>query len=290
MNNSLTIIIPAYNEEASLNTFLPEVISFCEQRKYKVLVVNDGSSDATQQVLEKYTSNPLFSAIRHKLNRGYGGAIKTGVTAADTTHCITIDADGQHDLKDVEKLFQEISSSDADMIVGSRKDQKGEYYRNAGKSLIRFIAKFLMPLKIHDLNSGMKIYDTTLAKKYLHLCPDSMAYSDVIALVFISQRHVVKEIPVTIRPRISGKSTINTLTAFETIKQILNVVVLFNPMRIFFPLSIFFFVISLAWGIPIIYLGRGVSVGAMLGIVSGIFFFFFGLIAEQLSLIRKGKL
>lgn len=290
MNSSLTIIIPAYNEESSLASFLPSVLSFCEERKYKVIVINDGSSDGTQAVLEKHASNTGLRILKNKLNKGYGGAIKTAVSAVDTAYCITIDADGQHDLKDVERLYTEIVSSDHDMIIGSRKNQSGEYYRNAGKSIIRSIAKLLMPLKIHDLNSGMKIYNADLAKKYLHLCPDSMAYSDVIALVFISQQHLVKETPITIHSRIAGTSTINTLTAFETVKQILNVVVLFNPMRIFFPLSIFFFVISLVWGLPIILLGRGVSVGAMLGIVTGIFFFFFGLIAEQLSLIRKGKL
>ncbi|MBI3502486.1 MAG: glycosyltransferase family 2 protein [Bacteroidetes bacterium] len=281
----LTIIIPAYNEENSLKQFLPEVISFCEEKKFKLIVVNDGSSDGTQKVL-KIFSSPVLFIIHNKLNKGYGGAIKTGVAAAETTYCITIDADGQHELKDVEKLFNEIKNSDADMVVG-RRSTGGNAYRNAGRSLIRSVAKLLMPVHIHDLNSGMKIYNTALAKKYLHLCPNTMAYSDVIALVFISQRHLVKEIPVTIHPRTSGTSTINTLTAFETLKQILNIVLLFNPMRVFFPLSVFFILVSIAWGLPIVLKGNGVSVGAMLGIITGIVFFLLGLLAEQLSLIRK---
>jgi hypothetical protein len=108
--------------------------------------------------------------------------------------------------------------------------------------------------------------------------------------VFIHRKHLVQEIPITIHPRIAGESTINTLTAIETVKQILNLVVLFNPIRIFFPFAIFFFVISFAWGLPVVLRGRGVSVGAMLGMVTSIFFFFFGLVAEQLSLIRKEKI
>ena len=287
--NELTIIIPAYNEEVSLKEFLPKAVSFCETKNFKLLVVNDGSKDGTQKVLESFSSHSCLSIIRNKLNKGYGGAIKTGAASVDTEYCITIDADGQHDLNDVEKLFNEIKSSDTDMIVG-RRSTGGSAYRNAGRSLIRSAAKLLMPIHIHDLNSGMKIYNTELAKKYLHLCPDTMAYSDVIALVFISQRHLVKEMPITIHPRTSGESTINTLTAFETIKQVINIVMLFNPLRIFFPLSILFILCSIAWAIPIILAGRGVSVGAMLGIVTGIFFFFFGLVAEQLSLIRKGKI
>ncbi len=286
--NELTVIIPAYNEEKSLQQFLPQVISFCEKNKFKFIVVNDGSSDSTKKVLENFSS-PLLTVINNKLNKGYGGAIKTGVAAAESTYCITIDADGQHDLNDVEKLFSEIKNSNADMVVGKR-STGGSTYRNAGRSMIRSVAKLLMPIHIHDLNSGMKIYNTALAKKYLHLCPNTMAYSDVIALVFISQRHPVKEIPIIIRPRTAGTSTVNTLTAFETMKQVLNIVMLFNPLRIFFPLSVLFFVASVAWGLPIVLAGRGVSVGAMLGIVTAIFFFFFGLIAEQISLIRKGNI
>ena len=289
MNNSLTIIIPAYNEAASLDALLSSLLSYCEEKKYKVIVVNDGSTDGTGQILEKYSSHPNFSIIRNKLNKGYGGAIKAAVEAADTDYCITMDADGQHDMKDVEKLYNEIKYSGADMVVGRRNTGRS-YYRSTGKSIIRSVAKLLMPLHIHDLNSGMKTYNTLLAKQYLHLCPNTMAYSDVITLVFISQGHLVKEIPITIHPRTSGKSTINTLTAFETLKQILNIVMLFNPLRIFFPLSVLFILGSAAWGLPIVLAGRGVSVGAMLGIVTGIFFFFFGLVAEQLSLIRKGKI
>ena len=287
--NKLTLIIPAYNEEGSLSEYLNSVVTFCESKGYKLIVVNDGSADGTQKVLEKFSSHPCLTVLRNKVNKGYGGAIKAAVALADTPYCITIDADGQHDLGDVEKLYNEISTSDADMVIGKR-DAGGSYYRSAGKSMIRSVAKLLMPLHIHDLNSGMKIYNTALAKQYLHLCPDSMAYSDVIALVFISQRHLVKEVPISIRKRISGTSTINTLTAFETLKQILNIVVLFNPMRIFFPLSVFCLFISVAWGIPIVLMGRGVSVGSLLGIVAALMFFFFGLIAEQLSSIRKSNI
>ena len=144
-----------------------------------------------------------------------------------------------------------------------------------------------MPLQIRDLNSGMKICDAALAKKYLSLCPDTMAYSDIIALVFVSQKHLVVETPIKVKPRIGGKSTITASTAIDTLKEIVNVVVLFNPMRIFFPLALLFVLAGVAWGLPIVLLGKGVSVGAMLGIVTGIIFFFLGLIAEQLSLVRK---
>jgi hypothetical protein len=77
------------------------------------------------------------------------------------------------------------------------------------------------------------------------------------------------------------------MTAIDTVKEILNIVVLFNPMRVFFPIAIASIALALVWGIPIALRGRGVSTGAMLGFTTGVLFFFLGLIAEQLSQIRK---
>jgi hypothetical protein len=75
-------------------------------------------------------------------------------------------------------------------------------------------------------------------------------------------------------------------TAFETVIEILGLVMLINPLRIFLPLSIICILVGLLWGIPIILAGRGVSVGSMLAIVLGTLFFFLGLIASQLASIR----
>ncbi len=189
--NSLSIIVPAYNEEESLKGFLPELLAYCESKNYQLIIVNDGSKDGTQRILESNATNKMLRIIKNKVNKGYGGAIKTGITEAETKYVITIDADGQHSLEDIERLHREIISTDADMVIGNRGTNSSGFYRNFGKWLIRKMAKMLMPLSITDLNSGMKIYATDLAKKYIKLCPDSMAYSDIIALVFVSQRHLV---------------------------------------------------------------------------------------------------
>lgn len=291
MQPSLTIVIPAYNEESSLRSFLPQVVAFCAAKGYKLIVVNDGSKDATQQVLLENSALPDVKVVRNKVNRGYGGAIKAGIAEADTKYVITIDADGQHFLEDVEKLYTQIIETDADMIVGKREgSHTSGYYRETGKWIIRRIARMLIPMNIHDINSGMKIYDAALAKKYTRLCPDSMAYSDIIAMVFISQKHLVLETPINIRQRTAGVSTISTRTAFETLREILNIVILFNPMRVFLPLALIFILAGVVWGLPIVLMGRGISVGAMLSILSGIIFFLLGLLAEQFRLVRKENL
>lgn len=284
----LTIVMPAYNEGETLPSYLPEVIDFCQKKNYNVIVVNDGSKDNSKEYLKTLDGTPNFSSINHKVNRGYGGAIKSGIRKSETPYTITIDADGQHYLEDVERLLHEIKETDADMIVGSREGQKNaNWYRGLGKAIIRGIAKFLLPHDLYDINSGMKIYSTELAQRYIQLCPDSMSFSDTILLTFISQRHLVLERPISIKERLAGESTINTLTALETVKEILNIVVLFNPMKIFLPLAIFFVLVGIGWGIPIVVRGDGVSSGALLSILSGLIFFFLGLLAEQIGIIRK---
>jgi glycosyltransferase involved in cell wall biosynthesis len=289
-SKTLTIVVPAYNEAASLSSFLPALLDRVERTGWKLIFVNDGSADDTGALLDDALDRPGCRVIHHKVNRGYGGAIKTGIAAADTDYVVTIDADGQHYLDDVEMLLKEVVARDADMIVGSRKGQpSSSRYRHFGKWLLRNIAKLLIPLDIHDINSGMKIYDTTLAQRYLGLCPDSMAFSDVITMVFVSQRHRVLELPIRVKQRIAGASTITTRTALETLIEILNIVVLFNPLKIFLPISLLSIVLGFAWGIPIVLDKRGVSVGAMLAIVTGVIFFFLGLLAEQIAMIRRDK-
>lgn len=286
---SLTVVVPAYNEEASLPEFLPRLIDCCERNDWKLIVVDDGSADGTAGVLDGFRDHPRVRLIRHKLNRGYGGALKSGIRAVDTDYVLTVDADGQHHIEDLEALSAALVELDADMVVGSRKGTSASgWYRDLGKSLIRILARFLIDhLHVYDINSGLKVYDARLAQHYLDLCPDSMAFSDVITLVFINQRHRVVERPIRVRPRIGGTSTISTRTALDTVREIVNIVVLFNPMRVFLPVALISLVLGFAWGLPIVLRGNGVSVGAMLAIVTGLVFFFLGLLAEQISLIRR---
>jgi hypothetical protein len=202
-----------------------------------------------------------------------------------------MDGDGQHHLEDVERLFQFAVQMDADMVVGKREGVNiSTGYRALGKYLIRSFTKILMPLPVSDLNSGFKLYRTAPAKRYITVCPDTMAFSDVITLVFLSEKNLVLEHPIRISPRKLGQSTINAFTAFETVMQVLNIALMFNPLRLFLPISIFCILAGIVWGVPIVLLGRGVSVGAMLAIVTGLLFFVLGLLASQLSSIRMERL
>lgn len=286
-DQKITIVIPCYNEEASLPSSLLEILKYADEKNCKVIVCNDGSTDSTETILRRFKDHKNFSHITHKINRGYGGALKSAINEADTEFVVSVDADGQHYPEDISQMYDALMRTDADMVVGSRKDPRSGVYRTSGKWIIRKISKLLVKTNVHDINSGMKLYRTELAKKYLNLCPDSMAFSDVITLIFSARKNLVIEQPVRIRERSAGKSTIGINTAFETLMEVVNIVMLFNPVKIFLPISIIFILLGIGWGLPIIIAGRGVSVGAALLILMGVMTFLLGLIAEQLSLIRK---
>ena len=288
----LTVIVPVYNEAQILPEIIPTMLGFCEQNNWEVIFVNDGSQDGSREILSRYSGKPNVQVINHKINQGYGGAIKSGIQNVQTPYLVTIDADGQHGLEDITVLLRYALDQDADMVVGNRgKSGNIDPYRTIGKRLIRLFTRILMPLPIQDLNSGFKLYRTDLAQKYIAVCPNSMSFSDVITLIFINQRNLVLEHPITIIPRKVGKSTINTYTAFETILEILNLALMFDPLRIFMPFAIFCILIGLVWGtIILLVVGRGVSVGAMLAIVTGLIFFVLGLLANQIAAMRMENL
>ena len=284
---TLSIIVPVYNEEESLSMLLEQWISHCKECDWRFIIVDDGSTDGTQALLVDYLEQELLTVIRHKINKGYGAAIKSGIRTANSEYVITIDGDGQHSLDSVGDLLQVIEDTDADMVIGTRVNIKNLSMREIGKWIIKWISRIMIPNHIKDLNSGMKIYRTELARKYMMTCPNTMAFSDIISLTFLHNRCLVLEAPINVMPRKGGKSTISYKTAIDTVIEIINIVMLFNPLRLFIPISLIFILAGLSWGLPIFLDGRGLSTGSLFALIIGFISILLGLIAEQLSQLRR---
>ena len=282
----LTIVIPCYNEEENIPVFFPELLKFAKEHDFKVIAVNDGSKDATAQELEKFSGEECLQVLTHKCNRGYGGALKSGLHAVKTEYAITIDSDGQHRLEDVLACLEKIQKSNADMVVGSRLNNESGGYRTLGKWLIRSFASSLLKLPVKDLNSGMKCYRMRETVDYIDLCPDTMAYSDCILLLLVNDHKLVAEVPIEIAPRKAGKSTIGTKTAIITLAEILNLAVLLRPLTTFCRLAALFFVLGLGWGIFIYIRASVVTSLTVMLIMLGVLSVMLGLLCEQLSQIR----
>ena len=168
MNSQLSVIIPCYNEADALPSAMPEITRYCRKNNWKLIIVDDGSSDDTYTCLQKFIAEDV-TILHHKRNRGYGAAIKTGIRMAATPYVVTIDADGQHDPADLEILLKTALENDADMIVGKRPINASSTYRTLGKWIIRSITKMLIELPVEDQNSGLKLYSRETALKLLPL-------------------------------------------------------------------------------------------------------------------------
>mgnify|MGYP005839735743 CR=1 FL=1 len=284
----LTLVLPIYNEAENLATFAPHVVNYSAQQNWKVIFVDDGSTDDSLKILNTVGDQTHVSILRHKINRGYGAALKSGLAHVSTPFAATMDADGQHRCEDISHLFECANTNQADLVIGSRGLAfKQNWLRGLGKWLIRTMAKMLFSFNVKDLNSGIKVYRTTWVQRYLSLCPDSMAFSDVVTLIFAYRKHLIKEIPIQIQPRQGGSSSITLWTAIETLLEILNAIVMLNPLKIFGSISLLSILVGVIWGgYLILRFGRGVSVGSMLAIVTGLIFFTLGLLAHQISALR----
>ncbi|KPL82313.1 hypothetical protein SE15_08915 [Thermanaerothrix daxensis] len=140
--HELTIVMPCFNEEKALPRVLPEIIKFCETNNWKLIIVNDGSRDQTAAILANYAHHPLVRIIHHKVNRGYGAALTTGISQCTTPYLITIDADGQHCLEDIPAMLEVHRQQNADLTIGRRIYPEGEdSTRRAGKLIIRTMSK-----------------------------------------------------------------------------------------------------------------------------------------------------
>jgi len=240
LDGGLTVVIPVFNESEALSVFVPRLLAYAKPRGWTVIFVDDASTDDSFDCLNQYSDEPSVRIVRHEVNRGYGSALKTGISAVHTEFVLTMDADGQHRPIDADELFGLLRQREADMVVGRRPPNSTSFYR--------WIAGRLMTLEIRDLNSGMKAYRTACAKRYLALCPDGMAFSDIITLVFIQRGYKVLERDIEIQPRLGGKSTVTTMTAVETVLEILIIVAILTPIRLFGQLGGFVLALYLLWG------------------------------------------
>lgn len=206
MNNVL-IIIPAYNEEEAIATTVKDVIAHagCDY-----IVVNDGSTDRTGEILQ---SNG-FSYVSLPVNLGIGGAMQTGYKYAlkkRYEYAIQLDADGQHDPKDIKILIDAIQEGNYDMVVGSRFVEKSGYKGSKGRRLgIHYFStmlKGLSHLNIKDPTSGYRIVNREVIAEFSKHYP--VDYPEVEVLADLAKKgYKIKEVKVEMRQRQGGVSSI----------------------------------------------------------------------------------
>lgn len=223
MKDSL-VIIPAYNEEESIEIVLEDVLGVFKD-KADVLVIDDGSRDKTAILAKKAGAD----VISLSTNQGAGAAAQTGYIYASRKgyqFAGQIDADGQHRGEDLARLFDQVKDKKANLAIGSRylKDTSGYKStptRRAGSFLFRSLLRILTGKNITDITSGLRVADRKVIYLFsLLFDPD---YAEIEALQrVLNSGLVVEEVAVSMRERQGGSSTISTSRAISyTLKNTL---------------------------------------------------------------------
>ncbi|MBL7148211.1 MAG: glycosyltransferase family 2 protein [Nanoarchaeota archaeon] len=282
---TFSIVIPVYNEEEGIKETLTRLNNYLQNKNFEteVIVVNDGSTDRTKEILDNIENIKL---INHPYNKGYGASLKTGVKNAQYDWVLLYDGDSQHTPEYIEELIKH--SNNYDMVVGAREGYKGPLLRQPGKKLLIWTANYLVQKKIPDLNSGLRLIKKNLFLKYAHIFPNGFSLTTTITLVFFKEGLNIKYIPIKINKR-DGKSTIRPIHGLEALMIIFRTITLFSPLRIFLPVSFLFFILSLITSIfqSISMKELNISDATILLFVFSLFLFFFGLLADQISAIRR---
>lgn len=156
---NIAILIPAYNEEKHIES----VISQCLRYELDIIIVDDGSKDATAKLVKNFPRKPNQNIIllEHSSNRGKGEALKTGFKYTNKNNyagLITLDADGQHKVDEIKDFLNAVKSCNPDIIVGSRfQNIKGmPFLRLATNLLTSWIISIIAGKKINDVQSGFR--------------------------------------------------------------------------------------------------------------------------------------
>ena len=202
---SITVVIPAYNEEKTIGNIVEEL----KQNGYDVLVIDDGSVDNTAKVAKEAGAK----VIRHSTNRGYIEALRTGFKEASGDIIITMDADGQHQVKDIPKLVEPILKGEADLVMGARNRL------SLSEKLITKITN--LRVKISDASTGFRALKREFASK---MKLKGMCTCGTFVLEAYKLGAKVAEVRINPRKRMFGKSRMrkrHIIQAFIVMKEIL---------------------------------------------------------------------
>jgi len=204
------VIVPAYNESESIEKVVNSLQNLGDEIDY--LVVNDCSTDNEEEVLLNISANHIVLPV----NLGIGGAVQAGYQYADAHDydvAIQIDGDGQHDPAYISKLIEPLLQGEADMAIGSRFITKEGFQssglRRTGITMLSALIRLVCGVKVYDVTSGFRATNRYMTKVFANdYAQDFPEPEAIVGCVMCGGK--VKEVPVIMREREAGTSSIHS--------------------------------------------------------------------------------
>lgn len=287
----VSIIIPVYNEGKIIRQVVQDILDYDFDFSTELIIINDASTDDSLAEINHFKDRPNIKIFSNLYNRGYGASLKIGIRLAEAEYICCYDGDGQFVPRYIADFFAAARLENLDAAIGRRNSlaNGSPLWRAPGKFFIRLLINVLIGVKLKDFNCGLRLLKKSVIIKYLHLCSDRYSFSTTSTMILINRGYFYKFLPVDARQRKTGASSANINSGFSTIYLVLKMIMLFNPLKIFFNSGLLFLIFGFAWGIRYFLMGHGLSIGALFFLMAGTLLFFLGLIADQISELRKSQ-
>jgi glycosyltransferase involved in cell wall biosynthesis len=241
----VSIVLPVYNEASHIEEELDRIHASMGRSNlsYEIVVIDDGSTDGTGEVLGARTDIEL---LRFAQNRGSGSSRKYGTLSAKGRVVVWSDADMSYPNDKIPELVAELDGWD--QVVGARTSEEGtvKLLRKPAKWLIRKLASYLAAVKIPDLNSGFRAMRRDVAEQFLYLLPKGFSCVTTITMAFLSNGYSVKYVPIHYAAR-AGTSKFHWWRDTRLyLLQVMRMVLLYSPLKVFMPPAVVLGLIGVA--------------------------------------------
>jgi glycosyltransferase involved in cell wall biosynthesis len=250
--------------------------------EHEIVVVDDGSTDATSQVAAKAGAR----VVRHPYGLGNGAAVKAGMRAARGEVFVLMDADGQHAPEDIPLLLDALV--DFRMVVGARTKGTGTgAHRGIANRVYNALASYVVGRKVEDLTSGFRAMSAVHARRFIYLLPNTFSYPTTITLAFFRAGLPVRYVPIEARARV-GRSHVRIFRdGIRFLLIILRIATIFSPLKVFLPMSAALFLVGVGRYVWTYFFVNGrLTGGAQLAFVTALILFALALISEQVAALR----
>ena len=235
--NTLSVVIPAYNEEGGIAQIIERVLSTRPRLSdagvddLELIVVDDGSRDETAAIIARYSKVRL---IRHPVNRGYGAALKTGFSRARGNLLGFLDADGTYPPEHFPDLCRVALDEDADLVVGSRMsgaESEMPLVRRVGNFIFANLVSLLGNHRVSDSSSGMRVIRREALPR-LYPLPDGLNFTPVMSTRALHEEIRWREVPIPYKERV-GRSKLSVVRdGSRFLYTIVWTALNYNPVRV----------------------------------------------------------